>query len=654
MVEERSAGGRDIQSDAGKGGAAAFVIGIAVKDLLDRLPRSGVIYTDSLKDEALLVSSGFRGCYIYRDQDAAFERAAELSLAWLRGLSTRAHPAGKAAELLFGDEKLPAWALSYDALFEIKGGIFDSIFHAVLAEEICSGASVAVQVFASKENQLGAALVEFLGARACVEWCDNDVREMPVTGLSRLIRLWQRFDALVIHSLLVGLRVFWEKKDGEQHRIALLGSSGEMARLSRDSKGRLCVTDIHYENLGAAIDAISPSVVRVGINTPRLTKSGWRNTVLIWRLILSGAFRPWFAYAGLKDIFVVFRERHKFRAALAASNIAPHFRALFTVGNLNFYNLLRPRLIGMLPTLLASARFHHAIAEHFVRKEKVDVVISIESFSNIGRCLASALHRHGGQLWGIQGGIISPRRVTNVGFYVPALGARKDLIADIFFAWGPSYCKLLAQFGIPAESLRMMGFSRAKRLPERSANGNVKRVMYVTGGNALVCPYLMTNEEEYYTLDVLAACLPPGAELLVRAHPRHDAEDFRRRLANRPRVRILAASDTSLEDCLANSDCIVGKASTVLLEAAQAGRQVLLVNLGGTPDFTGFSLGEESLTCATDPDSLRYWLAYYLEHADVGTTHKLSKFVAAWCAGSAHSAADTLTDELEAYRINAS
>ncbi len=59
MVEERSAGGRDIQSDAGKGGAAAFVIGIAVKDLLDRLPRSGVIYTDSLKDEALLVSSGF-------------------------------------------------------------------------------------------------------------------------------------------------------------------------------------------------------------------------------------------------------------------------------------------------------------------------------------------------------------------------------------------------------------------------------------------------------------------------------------------------------------------------------------------------------------------------------------------------------------------
>lgn len=404
MVDSRSAHGRDFHGDEVKDGVAAFVLGVPAGDVLGRLPRSGVIYTDSLKDEALLIAAGFRGCYIYRVRDAAFERAAELALAWLAELGARARGAGKGAELLFGDVTLPAWALSYDALFEIKGGIFDSIFHSVLAEEICTAASVAVQVYASKDNQLGAAVVQFLGARARVEWQDHTVPAISVTGVSPMMRLWRRFDGLLIHNLLVCLRGLWEGRH-RHGRIALLGTSGDMARLDRDSRGRLCVNDVYYENLEQALDAASPDILKVGINSPRIAKSDFKNSFLVWRLILSGAFRPWSAYATPKDVFSVFRERCSYRAALAVSDTDPRFRALFEAGGLSFYSLLRPRLNEMLPGMLAAARFHHAIAERFVSREKVGLVISVESFSNLGRCLASALHRHGGQLWGIQGGI---------------------------------------------------------------------------------------------------------------------------------------------------------------------------------------------------------------------------------------------------------
>lgn len=652
MVDARSADGHDFQVGEDKDGSAAFVLGVAAGELLGQLSRSSVVYTDSLKDEALLIASGFRGCYIYRDRDAAFERAAELALAWLAELGARARGVGMDAELLFGDVTLPAWALSYDALFEIKGGIFDSIFHCVLAAEVCTVASGVVQVFAAKDNQLGAAVVQFLGARARAEWQDQNAQAIPAPGVSPVTRLWRRFDGLLIHNLLVGLRGLWEGR--RRHgRIALLGTSGDMARLGRDSRGRLCVSDVYYENLEQALDAASPDILKVGINPPRIAKSDWKNSFLVWRLILSGAFRPWSAYATPKDVFLVLRDRSSYRAALAVSDIDPRFRALFEVGGLSFYSLLRPRLTEMLPGMLAAARFHHAIAERFVSREKVGLVISVESFSNLGRCLASALHRHGGQLWGIQGGIISPRRVTNSGFHVPALGARENLMADIFFAWGPAYCRLLERFGIPIQRLRMMGFNRAKRLPEGLFDQGVKRIVYVTGGNALVCPYLMTTEEEYHTLQVLAACLPEGAELLVRAHPRHDVEDFRRRLADWPHVRVLAAADMSLEKCLADSSCIVGKASTVLLEAAQAGRRVLLINLGGTPDFTGFSEGVEFLPYAIDVASLRYWLARILAQEDVEAAQSLERFSAAWCAGDAHSAASVLLGELETFQRSA-
>lgn len=652
MVESCSADGQDFHVDEVKDGVAAFVLGVAAGDLLGRLPHTGVVYTDSLKDEALLIASGFRGCYIYRAQDAAFERAAELALAWLAELGARARGAGKGAELLFGDVTLPAWVLSYDALFEIKGGIFDSIFHSVLAAEICTVSSGVVQVFAAKDNQLGTAVVQTLGVRARVEWQDQNAPVIPVTGVSPVTRLWRRFDSLLIHNLLVGLRGLWEGR--RRHgRIALLGTSGDMARLGRDRRGRHCVSDVYYENLEQALDAASPDILKVGINPPRIAKSDWKNSFLVWRLILSGAFRPWSAYATPKDVFLVLLDRSSYRAELAVSDIDPRFRALFEVGGLSFYALLRPRLTEMLPGMLAAARFHHAIAERFVSREKVGLVISVESFSNLGRCLASALHRHGGQLWGIQGGIISPRRVTNSGFHVPALGARKELMADIFFAWGPAYCRLLERFGIPAQRLRMMGFNRAKRLPEGLPDWDVKRIVYVTGGNAMVCPYLMTTEEEYHTLQVLAASLPEGAELLVRAHPRHDVEDFRRRLADWPHVRVLAAADMSLEKCLADSSCIVGKASTVLLEAAQAGRRVLLINLGGTPDFTGFSEGDEFLPYATDVASLRYWLARILAQENVEAAESLEQFSAAWCAGDAHSAASVLLGELETFQRSA-
>lgn len=652
VVDARSVDSHECQVSEDEAGCAAFVLGVAAGDLLGRLRRSGVVYTDSLKDEALLIAAGFRGCYIYRDREAAFERAAELSLDWLAELGAHAREAGNGANLLFGDVALPAWALSYDALFEIKGGIFDSIFHSVLAEEMCSATSGAIQVYAANDNQFGAAVVQCLGARARVEWHVPILPAISVAGVSPVTRVWRRFDSLLIQSVLVWLRGLWEgcRKHG---RIALLGTSGDMARLGRDRLGRLCVRDVYYENLEQALDATSPDILKVGINAPRIAKSDVRNSFLVWRLILSGAFRPWSAYATPKDVLSVFRDRRSYRAALAVSDADSRFRALFEVGGLSFYALVRPKLIGMLPGILSAARFHHAIAERFVSRERVGLVISVESFSNLGRCLASALHRHGGQLWGIQGGIISPRRVTNSGFQVRALGSRKELMADMFFAWGPAYCRLLERFGIPVQRLRMMGFHRAKRLPAGVPDRDVKRIVYVTGGNALVCPYLMTTEEECHTLQVLAACLPEGAELLVRAHPRHDVEDFRRILADWPHVCVLGAADMSLDECLADASCIIGKASTVLLEAAQAGRRVLLINLGATPDFTGFSEGAEFLPYATDVTSLRYWLARILAQEDVEAAQGLERFSAAWCAGDAHSAASVLLGELNRVQSSA-
>jgi len=640
-TEDGRAGGREV---------TLLLLGVSPDHAGRQLSRTALTYVASLQDEARLTAAGFPARYVYRDREDVFARAESLALDWLSTLDARATALGGGARILFGEEQgFAPWPLAYDALFEIKAGIFDSIFHCLLAAALRAEAGGPLRIVAARGDQLALALARSQGFDVRIEWVD------PVPGpphaqarMSRVVGWWMRADRMLVHPLLVAIRRRLEGRR-RQPTNALVGPAGEMAKILPDEHGRLQVEDVYYENLEAALRRRWPGMLKVGITPPKLPQGGWRGTLRVWRLILSGAFRPWYAYAGWANVLATLRARRRYAGILAACDRDPGFAGLFQAGGVDFQALLRPRLLEMLPGMLASARFHAGVAERFVRRENVGRVISVESFSNLGRCMAAALHRRGGQLWGIQGGIISPRRVTNIGFYVAALGGRAGLMADLFFAWGPAYRDVLERFGLPPQRIRVMGFNRAKRLPApASPRAGAGQVLYIAGGNALVCPYLMTLEEDVHTLRVIAASLPDGAELLVRIHPRHRIEDFRVGLDGLSGVRLLEDGERSLDECLATADCVVGKASTVLLEAAQAGHRVLVVNLAGTPEFTGFTAGEASLPYARDAAQLRHWLAVLLSDPP-GMQERLGRFAGAWCADDADVAVARLlaaVDEL--------
>ncbi len=613
-----------------------FLLGVPADPRGTPLTGPATIHVASLQDEARLVAAGLPARYVYRDRDAIFARAETLALDWLATLEARATAVGGSASILFGEhDGCAPWPLSYDALFEIKAGIFDSIFHALLADELFRTSTGPVRIVATRGDQLALALARLPGWDAGLEWVEPapPAADQPPSA-SRVARLWQRADRLLIHPLLVGLR---RLREGRRPASvdAIVGPGGEMAKVVADARGRLQVEDVYYENLEAPLRDHWPGLLKVCINPPKIPHGGWRATLTVWRLILAGSFRPWYAYAGWADILATLRARRRYARVVAAGDRDAGFAGLFRAGGVDFHALLRPRLLEMLPGMLAAAHFHARVAERFVRRENVGRVLSVESFSNLGRCLAAALHRHGGCLWGIQGGIISPRRVTNIGFFAAALGGRRELLADAFFAWGPAYRQVLESFGLPAERIHVMGFNRAKpRADAAPPRRGTRRVVYIAGGNALVCPYLMTLDEDLHTLRVLAASLPADTELLVRIHPRHRAEDFRAATAGLPGVRLLGDGEMSLAACLAGANCIVGKASTVLLEAAHAGHPVLVVNLAGTPEFTGFTAGRAALPYATDPAGLRQRLAQLLSDP-AGARTALRSFADAWCADDA-------------------
>lgn len=618
-----------------------FGLGVSADELAAHVAPDDHIFSDTLTLEAAWRLRGGHCRYLYRDCTPVFERAAAAALAWLEQLPSQLRASGAEFAEVQSEGQLPLWTLGQDAIFEIKGGLFEGILHAFLVRDILvRHAGAPVRIVAAVGHPL---------AQGIAAWTAGELRLLPVSSAATAsapaarppalwLRLWNATDTLVVSPLLVRLGRLFSPRN--RSALAIVNSLGDMTRRFTDTRGEYRLGDGYFEGIEPDLSEAHPGLLKIGINPPRLAPGALRNQWLTWRALLSGEYRPWYFYATARDFWRHGVDLRHYAALLSRSDADDRFRRLFRVDGLDFYALVRDRMQSLLPAVLASMRLHHCIAQRLVAREGLRLVVSAEAFSNIGRCMAAALHRAGGQLFGVQAGIMTPQRVTNLGFYVPALAGHDEFIPDRFFAWGVRYATLLAGYGVPAHRLDVMGFNRAKpRLP--ASVGEARTILYVTGGNALVCPYLMTLDEERLTLEALATHLPPRAELVVRTHPRHRLEDFHWLPARHARVRLCAGADLPLETSLREADCVVGKASTVLLEAASAGKRVLLVNLAGTPEFTGFVDGAGGLPCVTDATKLGLALEQLLAQAP-----RVDEFVQAWCSGFASEAAQRFLQEV--------
>ncbi|AUA55807.1 Uncharacterised protein [Achromobacter spanius] len=626
-----------------------FVLGPAPwRDARDGFADTSCFYTDSIETEAALAQAGVTSRYLYRDCDVIFDSAATAALSWLATLPERARASASGFTTLFDADTPSLWNLCHDSLFEIRGGIFESILHLFLVRQISRNhPGATINILAPQGHAIAAALAQLPGVRLNPVWTSHEAAPQPLRPPGKLAGIWRRLDTLVIAKGLMTLRRIIEGRRPNKRRLALFCSLGDMTKTFIGKDGKQFISDVYYDHIEAEIRAEFPDYVKTGLHPARAGGGALAQQLHAWRAILTGQYRPWYTYARFADMRAIWRARRDFQARFATWDTEPAFQALFSTDGMEFYPLVRAALAELMPSLLAAGALHSAIAQRFVARERIGRVLAVESFSNLGRSLALAVHQAGGELWGVQGGIITPQRVTNAGFYLPALESDTRLIPDRFFVWGPGYRDTLLRYALPAQRLDIMGFNRSADLPQTD-RASPPRILYLTGANALVCPYLMTVEEEAFTLRALARHLPRGADLVVRTHPRHVPEDYERMLEGLPNVRVVSGTQTELATELAQAAVIVGKASTVLLEAANANRPVLLINLAGTPEFTGFSIATPPLPYVTRPDQIERALQALLD-APPDQFHSASReFSNQWCAGDGPSAARYLVQQMKA------
>jgi hypothetical protein len=259
---------------------------------------------------------------------------------------------------------------------------------------------------------------------------------------------------------------------------------------------------------------------------------------------------------------------------------------------------------------LALARTLAAAAHRLLGTLAPRWLISCDALGNAGRAFGAAI-RPGGQVAGVQAGIVSPTRLTNFGFRRD-LGPPDAVRPDRMLVWSERDAELLREFGWDRDELLVAGFPAGTQAPASTDRGR-PRVLAVATGNVGVSSALAPATGELELLEGLAdACARLGALLVVRPHPTHRGTDHERRLA-----RVAVAGGGRLEqpgvriaESLACSTAVLAGPSTALLESLRFERPTGLLQPGPI-DVTGLAqLGLPVIADRADADAaLRRLLA---------------------------------------------
>jgi len=113
--------------------------------------------------------------------------------------------------------------------------------------------------------------------------------------------------------------------------------------------------------------------------------------------------------------------------------------------------------------------------------------------------------------------------------------------------------------------------------------------LYIAGANLRKLDYILSFEEEIFTINQILKILPKNLKLLVKLHPSLPIELYQKKLKNFDKLMLVGNEPgTKIIKLVKNAKVVVGKASTVLVQALILNKPVIVTNFASNVDFLGF------------------------------------------------------------------
>lgn len=497
---------------------------------------------------------------------AVWPSVRDASLAWRRG--------GPGVPLVRAEGYPDAmWWAAVDGAFEARGGVVDLLYRVAVVDAVLSDRPGPVLAIGTEDDPWLAATTAVCAARSR----DLRIRSTPPTHAADVPASRRRQASLLLR------RAAGVARGRSRHAdLMVVLTHGRMAR--RTPAGQ--IADVYTRNL------LDPLVSRGPVSIVSLEAPAGMELADL-AAIATGAYRPWLRWCSLPELRESAPRREMWAAVLRDAKALSLMFSGIDLGPALDVRAVALVARGLAVAELYSRAFGRALAEIAPR-----AVLATEGHSNVGRVLGAIAPEL--PLVAPQAGVIGPDGVTNAAYdhrgldVVSADGRTGCPVPSDSLVWGPFYAHVVAGLGHDPARVTVTGLPRA--LPQRTGDG--AEVLYIAGANDDVCAFAAGFADEIVSIRAIADST--SSPVRVRLHPTHDRARYRAALG--PEVRLSEGGRIPLADDLASARVVTGKSSTALVESAAGGWPVVVVNLGPTPDLTGF--GDAGLDLIEDAREL--------------------------------------------------
>lgn len=486
---------------------------------------------------------------------------------------------GKSALEILGFEDTSLWWFVYDALWETKNGIFDSIYQlktlTALIEEFNPNEIEIYGIFDYPIIEMLEALAEKYGI--VIKDQGSLVKQIPQTDVNRI---YSR-SKFVIGLTILKIASFFSKKTSSQ--LIFFSTHDEIIKKNKDNK--ITILD-HYlvgledffEKNKNLINFISTDKIRLFSISPRKLLSDFNR-------ILNGCFTPWVCYYSISNIIKWWKSVKRFSFMISKLENDSTFQKSMVVDNINIYPFVRHVFVGNLPRALALVELDLKTSSEFFSKKNIETVFITDGISPSGRALCFEANAHDVNVITPQLGIISPQFPVNIGFLIGEEFDKRML--PKYLVWGQHFKKLIESKGYPSSKIKQVGFWRLDK--DHTETNSSDYVLYIAGANLRKLDYILSFEEEIFTIKQILKILPKNLKLLVKLHPSIPFDLYQKKLKNLDKLVLVGNEPGSkIIELVKKAKVVVGKASTVIVQALILNKPVIVTNFASNVDFLGF------------------------------------------------------------------
>lgn len=556
-----------------------IILGNDIESSFLKSIKNEIVITFELEVEKILKENGVNAIYFHRQaqNQNVWNEILKSSRTFLESWPSLPIYEEKSMIEILKFEDTSIWWFIYDILWENKNGIFDTVYQLeTLISLIDYHKPESIEIQGIFEFEI-TKMLHSLKEKHNFEIHDHSRNHMPDMNNDNIITK-RRIYFLLKLSLVKFVHLFIRKKIGQISMFSIHGGV-----INETEKGNKMAADQYFIGLEELIDKNRKIINFVSLDK-NLDSKNFKEFLKLLRSIFNNKFEPWIVYYSLDGFRNAYKKTNDFKKKILDIEKHSDFIKSMSMKNINIYPFVRHLFTRNLPLLVGFTYLEIDAVKKFLIKNDPKLVFTTDGFGVSGKALNYVCNKNNKRSLTPQLGIIATEFPVNTSFWI-----KHDydlrLIPD-FLVWGKHFRELIEFKGYPQNSIKQVGFwkTNIEKNEEKSDN----YIFYIAGANRTKLEYVLSVDEEIFTIRRIYEVLPKGIKLLVKLHPNLDEKPYQI-LKNLENLIIIGnKSPIDINELVNNSKIVVGKASTLIIQAMIMKKPIIVINFAGDVDFLGF------------------------------------------------------------------